>query len=165
METIGLHSITEANEEEKQGVCSLCGPTKLHKVSSNTCAKGYYWSCELRNKQKNERRKNRPRTKHQPAQTYSYSYDGGTLKLNTKQREAIIAKYSSTCAICNTITDNPQIDHCHRTGRIRGVLCTRHNTALGQFKDSTGDMRAAIAYLDRHDTTHVYEVEKIRDIV
>lgn len=39
------------------------------------------------------------------------------------------------------------VDHDHRTGRIRGLLCERHNIGIGNFKDGVVELRAAIEYL------------------
>ena len=39
------------------------------------------------------------------------------------------------------------IDHCHVTGKVRGVLCNHCNRALGLFEDSIPHLEAAIAYL------------------
>jgi hypothetical protein len=40
------------------------------------------------------------------------------------------------------------IDHCHETGQVRGLLCTKCNTALGGFKDDPNLLKKAIEYLN-----------------
>lgn len=42
------------------------------------------------------------------------------------------------------------IDHCHETGKIRGLLCARCNSGLGQFQDSIEVMESGIKYLKAH---------------
>ena|SRR3990172_1429595 len=67
----------------------------------------------------------------------------------------LLALQGGGCAICgagpsNTRTWRLSVDHCHSTRKVRGLLCTRCNTALGSFKDDVALLRAAIAYLERN---------------
>ena len=55
---------------------------------------------------------------------------------------------NDVCKICNKELTIKHIDHCHKTGKIRGVLCNACNTGLGKFKDDVEMMRKAIRYLE-----------------
>ncbi|MFK4600457.1 hypothetical protein RKD30_007124 [Streptomyces pristinaespiralis] len=58
------------------------------------------------------------------------------------------------CGIC----DRPfaetggqiNVDHCHRTGEVRGLLCRACNLGIGHFDDSIDALQSAITYLQRH---------------
>lgn len=61
---------------------------------------------------------------------------------------------NNCCAICfsNEATKKGwQIDHCHVTGKVRGILCHHCNTAIGQFKDDPNLLISAIRYLELHN--------------
>jgi hypothetical protein len=47
----------------------------------------------------------------------------------------------------NTGISRLSVDHCHNTGKIRGILCTKCNTGLGSFKDNIELLMNAIKYL------------------
>jgi|688.fasta_scaffold1533461_1 hypothetical protein len=57
------------------------------------------------------------------------------------------------CAICKSKVPGYNgkkrfaIDHCHTTGKVRGVLCHPCNKALGSFKDDPNIMIEAAAYI------------------
>ncbi len=56
------------------------------------------------------------------------------------------------CAACKTTeTDGRDwcLDHSHRTGINRGILCHACNRALGNVKDTLGILESLIAYLKR----------------
>lgn len=40
------------------------------------------------------------------------------------------------------------IDHCHSSGKVRGLLCHACNVAIGKFKDSPDNLRRAAEYLE-----------------
>jgi len=59
----------------------------------------------------------------------------------------------NACKMCGVAASDTKrgilvVDHCHATGMVRGLLCFRCNTALGQFGDDTSLMRRGIAYLE-----------------
>lgn len=55
------------------------------------------------------------------------------------------------CAICRLARTgkhgNLVVDHCHRTGRVRGLLCNYCNTGIGQLMDSPDLLEKAAQYL------------------
>jgi hypothetical protein len=63
------------------------------------------------------------------------------------------AAYGDMCAICRRTCDTGDrlgVDHDHRTGRVRGLLCRRCNSALGFFRDDIDLIKAAVRYLERN---------------
>ena len=54
---------------------------------------------------------------------------------------------NNKCAICGHILSRPCIDHDHKTGKVRGLLCRRCNRALGMFYDDVLVLEKAINYL------------------
>lgn len=62
--------------------------------------------------------------------------------------EALVAAQMGQCAICGIVPqDRMVVDHCHETGKVRGLLCRPCNAGLGIFRDSPSILEAAIAYL------------------
>lgn len=62
------------------------------------------------------------------------------------------------CAICKTPISlisgiskkgKAHVDHCHTTGKVRGLLCTKCNTLLGMANDSIPILKEAVIYLER----------------
>ena len=83
-----------------------------------------------------------------------YGADFGTREL-----QAMIQAQSGVCAICHSAEvalsvrgDLRQlsVDHDHRTGRVREMLCLACNSVLGDAEDDIRILEAAIAYLIKH---------------
>lgn len=113
----------------------------------------WYWKESTSNKDKaryqREWRKNNPeRTKHHEMKK--------RFGITGADYDAMFERQSGVCAICKqpeTAKDKDggprmmAVDHCHETGKVRGLLCTTCNTALGGFKDSVELLEAAKNYL------------------
>jgi hypothetical protein len=69
--------------------------------------------------------------------------------LEDPQFDAMFAAQGGRCLICRE-SEATSVDHCHATGRIRGILCRACNAGLGLLRDDTALMRAAAAYLKKH---------------
>jgi Recombination endonuclease VII len=68
--------------------------------------------------------------------------------ISREQYEALLAQQGGVCGICRKPPQEPLcVDHSHTTGRVRGLLCRKCNTALGSFDDDVSVMAAGIAYL------------------
>lgn len=68
----------------------------------------------------------------------------------------------SACAICREAHASEQwsVDHCHKTGEVRGILCRKCNTGLGAFDDDTERMIEAILYLSRSQNIIVPQINE-----
>ncbi len=68
-----------------------------------------------------------------------------------------VRKQGGVCAICSkppaggrTSSRSLHVDHCHSTGVIRGLLCSKCNTALGLFDEDKEVVCNALKYLNKH---------------
>jgi hypothetical protein len=77
--------------------------------------------------------------------------------MTVEQYEEILAKQNGCCAICESGQAdvkgkkiNFHVDHCHTTGKVRGLLCHSCNVTIGLMKDSPLLLRKAAMYLETH---------------
>lgn len=71
--------------------------------------------------------------------------------------DRMLAEQGGGCAICGRGPSERgkyrqylHVDHCHETGRVRGLLCDQHNLLLGQWGDDVDQLRRAIEYLTKN---------------
>lgn len=117
------------------------------------------------NKEKAEWRNRKPDNYKQIAQRYRDKDRDKIRDSNLRAKYGIgldeyntlLAKQGGVCAIC----EQPEwvkhgksgkiaplaVDHCHDTGRVRGLLCFSCNVALGKFKDSPELLKKALDYV------------------
>lgn len=77
--------------------------------------------------------------------------------ITLEEYEVLLESQNFKCKICGS-KENTQgwrlaVDHCHKTGRVRGLLCHNCNRALGLFKDNAENLKKAIWYVEERATT------------
>jgi uncharacterized secreted protein with C-terminal beta-propeller domain len=69
------------------------------------------------------------------------------------QYNFMFVSQNGCCAICKThqseLKRRLDVDHNHKTGKVRGLLCNPCNTTLGNIKDSTVTLETMISYLKK----------------
>jgi hypothetical protein len=83
-----------------------------------------------------------------------------TYGLSIEDHKKLLEKQNNVCAICKKPETSVKrkgseirplaIDHCHKTKKNRGLLCTRCNTALGLLKEDPNIMSLMIGYIKAH---------------
>lgn len=77
--------------------------------------------------------------------------------ISKEDYDRMLKEQNNRCAIC--LSDDPKspkrvnhwyIDHCHNTGKVRGLLCNACNRAIGNLGDDISNLQRAIEYLQRN---------------
>ena len=75
--------------------------------------------------------------------------DGGYARMAKADFTAMRIAQDDRCAICRSSVERLVADHCHETGKVRGLLCKECNFALGWMRDRPEIAHAAAVYLER----------------
>jgi len=82
---------------------------------------------------------------------YRYSLKKN-YNLTESEYLSILKEQNGVCLICqqngHLKSGRLAVDHCHLTGKIRGLLCTRCNAAIGLLNDNISLLKKAIKYLE-----------------
>ena len=114
--------------------------------SKTTAQKSRCRTCT--NKDNLERYHKNPKTK-EAYKTASYRYRIKSYGLTEHEYLKMLTDQNYSCAICHTKPEKTLvIDHCHSSGRIRGLLCDHCNKALGYAKDDINILSKMIKYLE-----------------
>ena len=71
--------------------------------------------------------------------------------ISVEQYEQMLINQNYRCKICGSTDPGHKkkhfsVDHCHRTKKVRGLLCTSCNLALGYLKDDVTLLKSCIDY-------------------
>ena len=80
--------------------------------------------------------------------------------LTMEQYEQMLKAQGGGCAICGGKVNMKTrwkkcikrlaVDHCHKTGKVRGLLCWMCNSSIGRMKDDPALLRKAADYVEKH---------------
>lgn len=134
-------------------VCRKCKeefPADLdHFYKSKILKDGLYSYCKwcVRDRERTREEKNpgkKWRREYKAQLIYKYG-------ITVDEYEAMCTSQNNACAICTKeFKTNPCVDHCHKSGKARKLLCKKCNSALGLFGDSEDTLLRAAAYLAAH---------------
>ena len=119
-------------------VCSKCGKKEEHNKGQTQCKKCYKeWYANYKDTKK--------RDAH-----YKNKYGISLCEYNI-----MLVAQGGVCFICKQTEDGRYkslaVDHNHFTGKVRGLLCSKCNRALGLFQDSRALLQEADKYLKEND--------------
>ena len=70
------------------------------------------------------------------------------LGCTPEKYQELLVEQGHKCKLCGKMqTKRLAVDHCHSTGKVRGLLCTTCNAGLGCFNDDPEFLRKAVDYL------------------
>lgn len=132
------------SEAYKSKKCRRCG------VAGKYYAKGCCNSCYTK-----ERLARLPESKVRYERQRKDKFLRDLYGITIEDYERMFTEQAGRCAICGTHDFGAKhakhfpVDHCHTTGRVRGLLCHSCNLGLGQFKDDPARLVSAIEYLKK----------------
>lgn len=82
---------------------------------------------------------------------YQHAMNLRKYGITLQDYDEMYAAQNGKCAICGTdVPGGPgrfSVDHCHKSGRVRALLCTWCNCGLGNFKDNPARLEKAAKYI------------------
>jgi hypothetical protein len=127
-----------------KNICKKCNnKNKRDKYNSNL---------ELSRKLGKEKAKEFRRTRKEWTRNYDLKR---FYNITIEQFEEMKSSQNGKCAICKTTEPKGRhnvfaVDHCHKTGKVRGLLCNKCNVGLGSFRDDIESLNCAVEYLNKN---------------
>lgn len=148
------HSARPARSEKP---CNTCGTVKplTEYYSAKDMKDGLRGECKCCNKAATKARRLGPKRK----QILDKQIDSQMMRLygiGLDDYNQMLEDQGGKCAICDTSEPGHGgnrfcIDHCHTTGKVRGLLCMPCNVSIGHFKDNVQLIENALNYVKVHN--------------
>lgn len=148
------HAVSDVDPEARTGICAVCGPVTIYR---NSQYKGEVrWRCGKKSLDDQRRRQ---------ASASDLGREARLLRefgITVEEYDRLLSLQDGRCARCRR---EPQrrhrlaVDHCHKTGRVRGLLCGPCNTYLGRLEANLAELENDLIYIEAQPI-----VDKIRAV-
>lgn len=141
--------------------CTVCKETLdySHFHNSKVTKDGYGYRCRQCDKKAREkyRETNRERF-YLVSRRKNLKFQYG---ISLEEYEELLKAQGGCCAICGSFNNNTtgkkrnwnfSVDHCHESGKVRGLLCNNCNRGLGLLGDTEESLKKALNYLEKKET-------------
>lgn len=129
-------------------LCNKCGTSHPATKQYFGVSDGYLTSpCNpCRNEARRQRHKANPQKYKRAGREQQVKRDYG---LTPEEYDAMLVAVDGKCTICRKAPKVKAlaVDHCHTTGKVRGILCDKCNMGIGYFDDNLDLLQKAIEYL------------------
>lgn len=125
------HVLSEISAVHKTATCSVCGPIDIRKrTEKKKFSEHVGWRCRGAER----------------AREWAYKYG-----ISPEAVYSLLSEQDGLCRICpKDIRANFNVDHCHVTDKVRGLLCNNCNTGIGLLRDSPDILREAAKYIEEY---------------
>jgi protein-arginine kinase activator protein McsA len=134
--------------------CYKCGIIKgLHEFNKDKSrSDGISYICRTCIKISRKNKDYKYRNNSDYKEKHKYRHMKNRYGITKNQWEEMYMKHLGMCALCHEPFGDliPQVDHCHTTNKIRGLLHPSCNRCLGIFKDNINKFNFAIEYLEKN---------------
>lgn len=138
-----MHKLSNIRPDERVADCEECGPDSKVRFRKHAGR----FACRVGDERKSPEGWRKHRESVNRARRWK-DVPGMTVAIF----DALMFDQGGACAICGGVNKdgrNLSADHCHKTGRIRGLLCARCNRSIGAMGDDPELLLRAVDYLNR----------------
>lgn len=149
--SVTMQRIALVKQKKMKKKCSKCKKSKSITAfyPAPQCVQGVRPDCKSCNK--STRSSNNKKAKISNPQQRRSVVLKNKYGITAVEFDQMLMRQNYQCKVCGSTNPGPKgvfaVDHCHKTDKVRGLLCYLCNIGLGSFRDNTDFLASAIDYL------------------
>lgn len=123
---------------------------RLKKIGVNLRPRNVAISIAIRDGRRNLNGANNPNYRHGKQVESGVGKRWSKYGISKEQFKEMLSCCNNSCEICgDEFVKTPNIDHCHNTDIVRGLLCSKCNAGIGLLNDNIETLESAVKYLSK----------------